>query len=107
MPFAPFGYGFQTGAIDAETTFAPKAYRAGTQRMQPENLPHTKGLVELVWACTKRKSAVLGQVALAWLMAQAPWIMPIPGSTQMPHMVENGGGAPLRGENSGKLACRS
>jgi aryl-alcohol dehydrogenase-like predicted oxidoreductase len=96
VPFAPFGYGFQTGAIDAETTFTPKAYRAGTQRMQPEDLPHTKGLVELVWACTKRKSAVLGQVALAWLMAQAPWIVPIPGSTQMPHMVENGGAAAAR-----------
>jgi aryl-alcohol dehydrogenase-like predicted oxidoreductase len=96
VPFAPLGYGFLTGAIDAATTFAPKDYRAGTPRMSPENLPHNMALVALVRSWAERKSATPAQVALAWLMAQAPWIVPIPGSTQMPHMLENIGAAGVR-----------
>jgi aryl-alcohol dehydrogenase-like predicted oxidoreductase len=96
VPFAPLGYGFLTGAIDAETTFAPKDYRAGTPRMSPENLPHNMALVELVRSWAERKSATPAQVALAWLMAQASWIVPIPGTTQMPHMLENAGAAAVR-----------
>jgi aryl-alcohol dehydrogenase-like predicted oxidoreductase len=96
VPFAPLGYGFMTGAIDAETSFAPKDYRAGTARMAPENLPHNLALVELARSWARRKSATPGQVALAWLMAQAPWIVPIPGSTQMPHMLENVGALGVR-----------
>jgi aryl-alcohol dehydrogenase-like predicted oxidoreductase len=96
VPFAPLGYGFLTGAIDAKTTFAPGDYRAGTERMSPENLPHNMALVQLVRVWAERKSATPGQVALAWLMAQAPWIVPIPGSTQMPHMIENTGAGAVR-----------
>ncbi len=96
VPFAPLGYGFLTGAIDATTTFAPGDYRANTARMSPENLPHNMALVELTRSWAGRKSATPGQVALAWLMAQAPWIVPIPGSTQMPHMLENVGAAAVR-----------
>jgi aryl-alcohol dehydrogenase-like predicted oxidoreductase len=96
VPFAPLGYGFMTGAIDAATTFAPTDYRAGTARMSQENLPHNLTLVELARSWAARKSATPGQVALAWLMAQAPWIVPIPGSTQMHHMLENVGAAALR-----------
>jgi aryl-alcohol dehydrogenase-like predicted oxidoreductase len=96
VPFAPLGYGFMTGAIDAATTFAPTDYRAGTPRMSPENLPHNMALVALARSWAERKSATPGQVALAWLMAQAPWIVPIPGSTQMPHMLENIGAASVR-----------
>jgi aryl-alcohol dehydrogenase-like predicted oxidoreductase len=96
VPFAPLGYGFLTGAIDATTTFAPGDYRANTARMSPENLPHNMALVELVRSWAGRKSAAPGQVALAWLMAQAPWIVPIPGSTQMPHMLGNVGAAAVR-----------
>jgi aryl-alcohol dehydrogenase-like predicted oxidoreductase len=96
VPFAPLAYGFMTGAIDADTTFAPKDYRAGTPRMSPENLPHNLALVELARSWAERKSATPGQVALAWLMAQAPWIVPIPGTTQMPHMLENVGAMAVR-----------
>jgi aryl-alcohol dehydrogenase-like predicted oxidoreductase len=96
VPFAPLGYGFLTGAIDAATTFAPSDYRAGTPRMSQENLPHNMALVDLVRSWAERKSAAPGQVALAWLMAQAPWIVPIPGSTQMHHMLENIGAPRVR-----------
>ena len=96
VPFAPLGYGFMTGAIDADTSFAPKDYRAGTARMSAENLPHNLALVELARSWGERKSATPGQVALAWLMAQAPWIVPIPGTTQMPHMLENAGATQVR-----------
>jgi aryl-alcohol dehydrogenase-like predicted oxidoreductase len=96
VPFAPLGYAFLTGAIDADTTFAPKDYRAGTPRMSPENLPHNMALVRLVRSWAERKRATPGQIALAWLMAQAPWIVPIPGTTQMPHMLENVGAMAVR-----------
>ena len=96
VPFAPLGYGFLTGAIDAETTFAPKDYRAGTERMSPENLPHNMALVALVKSWAARKRAAPGQIALAWLMAQEPWIVPIPGTTQVHHALENAGAASVR-----------
>lgn len=93
VPFAPLGYGFLTGAIDQSTTFAPGDYRAGTPRMAPENLPANMALVRLVQDWAERKGARPGQIALAWLSAQAPWVVPIPGTTQMAHLVENIGGA--------------
>jgi aryl-alcohol dehydrogenase-like predicted oxidoreductase len=89
VPFSPLGYGFLTGAIDAATTFAPGDFRANTTRMSPENLPANLALVDLVRSWAERKEVAPGQIALAWLMAQEPWIVPIPGSTQMPHMLEN------------------
>jgi aryl-alcohol dehydrogenase-like predicted oxidoreductase len=91
VPFSPLGYGFLTGAIDGVTTFAPGDFRAMTTRMDPENREANLALVALVRAWGERKRAAPGQIALAWLMAQAPWIVPIPGSTQMPHMLENVG----------------
>lgn len=103
VPFAPLGYGFLTGAIDAETSFAPKDYRAGTPRMSPENLPHNMALVALVKNWAQRKRATPGQIALAWLMAQEPWIVPIPGTTQMHHALENAG-APAVQFTPGELA---
>jgi aryl-alcohol dehydrogenase-like predicted oxidoreductase len=89
VPFSPLGYGFLTGAIDAGTTFASGDFRANTTRMSPENLPANLALVDLVRSWATRKNAAPGQIALAWLMAQEPWIVPIPGSTQMVHMLEN------------------
>ena len=62
-------------------------------RFSPENLPHNLALVELVKSWAERKQAMPGQIALAWLMAQKPWIVPIPGTTQMAHMIENTGAA--------------
>lgn len=93
VPFAPLGYGFLAGAIDAQTTFAKGDFRSGTTRMSPANLPHNLKLVELVKSWATRKQTTPARIALAWLLAQKPWIVPIPGTTQMPHMIENIGAA--------------
>jgi aryl-alcohol dehydrogenase-like predicted oxidoreductase len=89
VPWSPLGVAFLTGAIDANTRFAPGDIRAIESRFAPENLPHNLALVVLVKSWAERKRATPAQIALAWLMAQKPWIVPIPGSTQMPHMLEN------------------
>ncbi|MBD6618776.1 aldo/keto reductase [Komarekiella sp. 'clone 1'] len=89
VPWSPLGVGFLTDAIDANTRFAPGDIRGVESRFSPENLPHNLALVELVKRWSVRKQATPAQIALAWLMAQKPWIVPIPGTTQMPHMIEN------------------
>ncbi|RUT14486.1 aldehyde oxidase [Chroococcidiopsis cubana SAG 39.79] len=89
VPWSPLGVGFLTGAIDAQTRFAPGDIRGVESRFSPENLPHNLALVDLVKTWAVRKQATPAQVALAWLLAQKPWIVPIPGTTQMPHMIEN------------------
>lgn len=80
-----------TGWIDATTRFSPSDLRAATPRFSPENLPANMKLVDLIKTWAVRKQAVPSQIALAWLMAQKPWIVPIPGTTVMSHMVENSG----------------
>lgn len=89
VPFAPLGYGFLTGAVDMETTFAPSDFRALTSRMDPENREANMALVDLARDWAARKGAKPGQIALAWLMAQDPSIVPIPGTTQVPHLRAN------------------
>lgn len=89
VPFAPLGYGFLTGAIDAVTSFAPGDFRAMTTRMDPENRAANMAFVELVRDWAERKQAKPGQIALAWLLAQGDNIVPIPGTTQMPHLHTN------------------
>jgi aryl-alcohol dehydrogenase-like predicted oxidoreductase len=96
VPWSPLGVGFLTGAIDARTRFAEGDIRRVESRFSPENLPHNLALVELVRNWAERKQATPAQIALAWLMAQKPWIVPIPGTTQMPHMLENIGAASIR-----------
>jgi aryl-alcohol dehydrogenase-like predicted oxidoreductase len=96
VPFAPLGYGFLTGAIDMFTSFAPGDFRAGTSRMDAENRQANMAFVELVQNWAERKNAAPGQIALAWLMAQSPSIVPIPGTTQMPHLEENIGATEVR-----------
>jgi aryl-alcohol dehydrogenase-like predicted oxidoreductase len=91
VPWSPLGVGFLTGAIDANTRFADGDFRKLESRFSPENLPHNLGLVALVKSWAERKQATPAQIALAWLMAQKPWIVPIPGTTQMSHMLENVG----------------
>lgn len=95
VPWSPLGVGFLTGAIDAKTRFAEGDIRRVESRLSPENLPHNLALVDLVKSWAKRKQAMPGQIALAWLMAQKPWIVPIPGTTQMAHMLENIGGVSI------------
>ena len=96
VPWSPLGYGFLTGAIDAETSFAKGDFRSGTSRMNPANRRHNLALVKLVRSWAKRKEAQPAQIALAWLMAQRAWIVPIPGSTQMAHTLENIGATAVR-----------
>jgi aryl-alcohol dehydrogenase-like predicted oxidoreductase len=94
--WSPLGVGFLTGAIDANTRFAPGDIRAGESRFSPENLPNNLGLVELVKKWATQKGATAAQISLAWLLGQKPWIVPIPGTTQMAHMLENNGADNVR-----------
>ncbi len=89
VPWSPLAVGFLTGAIDARTRFAQGDFRGLTPRFAPENLPHNLALVALVKDWAARKSTSPARIALAWLMAQKPWVVPIPGSTQMAHMLDN------------------
>ena len=96
VPWSPLGVGFLTGAIDARTRFAEGDIRKIEGRFSAENLPHNLALVELAKSWAERKQATAAQIALAWLMAQKPWIVPIPGTTQMPHLLENIGAASVQ-----------
>ena len=94
--WSPLGVGFLTGAIDANTRFAQGDIRGVESRFSPENLPQNLALVDLVKSWAARKQATLAQISLAWLLAQKPWIVPIPGTTQMAHMLENIGADDVR-----------
>jgi len=94
--WSPLGVGFLTGAIDARTRFAEGDIRQVEGRFSAQNLPHNLALVDLAKQWGERKQATPGQIALAWLLAQKPWIVPIPGTTQMAHMLENSAAAQLR-----------
>jgi aryl-alcohol dehydrogenase-like predicted oxidoreductase len=96
VPWWPLDCQLLTGWIDANTRFAPGDLRAATPRFAPENLAQNMKLVDLVKTWATRKKATPAQIALAWLIAQKPWIVPIPGTTVMQHMVENAGAADVR-----------
>lgn len=96
VPWSPLGVQFLTGWIDANTRFAPGDIRGIESRFSPENLPHNLGLVALIKRWAQQKNASPAQIALAWLLAQQPWIVPIPGTTQMAHLLENNGGDHVR-----------
>lgn len=96
VPWSPLGVGFLTGAIDASTRFAPGDIRGAESRFAPEHLPHNLQLVTLLTRWAERKQATPAQIALAWLLAQRPWIVPIPGTTRMSHMIENTRAADVR-----------
>ena len=94
--WSPLGVGFLTGAIDAQTAFAPGDIRGGETRFSRENVAANLALVTLLKTWGARKQATPAQIALAWLVAQKPWIVPIPGTTQMAHMVQNAGAMAIR-----------
>ena len=96
VPWWPLDCQLLTGWIDANTRFAPGDLRAATPRFSPENLTHNMQLIDLIKTWAGRKRATPAQIALAWLMAQKPWIVPIPGTTVMAHMLENSGAAAVR-----------
>src|SRR5215207_6768614 len=96
VPWSPLGVAFLAGAVDAKTRFAAGDIRGVEPRFSPEHLPHNLALMDVVKRWAERKQATPAQVALAWLMAQKPWIVPIPGTTQMAHMLDNSGADAVR-----------
>jgi aryl-alcohol dehydrogenase-like predicted oxidoreductase len=95
VPFSPLGKGFLTGKIDATTSFDAGDFRNTVPRFSPENRQANQAVVDLVKAIANEKGATPAQVALAWLIAQRPWIVPIPGTTKLHRLEENLGGARL------------
>jgi aryl-alcohol dehydrogenase-like predicted oxidoreductase len=93
VPYSPLGKGFLTGAIDENTTFAGNDFRSGLPRFAPEARKANQAFVDLLAEIGNRKSATPAQVALAWLLAQKPWIVPIPGTTKLHRLEENIGAA--------------
>jgi aryl-alcohol dehydrogenase-like predicted oxidoreductase len=89
VPFSPLGAGFLTGQIDENTTFDPIDFRNIVPRFSPEARKANMALVDLVKAVAEHKGATPAQVALAWLLAQKPWIVPIPGTTKLHRLEEN------------------
>ena len=96
VPWSPLGVQFLTGWISKDTRFAPGDIRGIETRFSPENLPHNLQLVELVQQWAARKGAAPGQIALAWLLSQKPWIVPIPGTTNEAHMLQNTAASAIR-----------
>jgi aryl-alcohol dehydrogenase-like predicted oxidoreductase len=95
VPFSPLGKGFLTGKIDETTTFDPRDFRNTVPRFSPENRKANQAIVTLVGRIAAEKRATPAQVALAWVLAQKPWIVPIPGTTKVHRLDENLGGASL------------
>jgi aryl-alcohol dehydrogenase-like predicted oxidoreductase len=93
VPYSPLGKGFLTGKIDETTTFDSSDFRNTVPRFTVENRKANQALVELLGEIGKRKQATPAQIALAWLLAQKPWIVPIPGTTKLPRLDENIGAA--------------
>jgi len=95
VPFSPLGRGFLTGKLDESTTFDSTDFRSGLPRFTPENRKANRALVDRMAEIGKRKQATPAQIALAWILAQKPWIVPIPGTTKLHRLDENIGAASL------------
>lgn len=93
VPFSPLGKGFLTGKINENTTFDKQDFRNIVPRFSEENRKTNQHLVDLLGQITKEKNATSAQIALAWLLAQKPWIVPIPGTTKLHRLEENLGAA--------------
>ena len=93
VPFSPLGKGFLTGTVSADATFAPDEIRARVPRFEAENLAANQALVDHVRQLADSRGATAGQVALAWLLAQHPFIVPIPGTRRRERIDENAGAA--------------
>ncbi len=89
VPFSPLGKGFLTGKIDANTKFDSTDFRNTVPRFSPENLKANLALVAVIRSFAEKKKATPAQIALAWLLAKKPWIVPIPGTTKLPRLEEN------------------
>jgi aryl-alcohol dehydrogenase-like predicted oxidoreductase len=95
VPFSPLGKGFLTGKIDAETKFDSTDFRNTVPRFSAENRKSNQALVDLITGFAEKKNATPAQIALAWLLAKKPWIVPIPGTTKLSRLEENLGGAAI------------
>ena len=95
VPFSPLGKGFLTGAINAQTTFGADDFRSKVPRFASEAIEANEKLVSLLAALAAEKNVTPAQIALAWLLAQKPWIVPIPGTTKLHRLTENLGAAEL------------
>jgi aryl-alcohol dehydrogenase-like predicted oxidoreductase len=93
VPYSPLGKGFLTGAMNEKTTFDSSDFRSGLPRFTPEALKANQALIQLLGSIAERKKATPAQIALAWLLAQRPWIIPIPGTTKLNRLEENIGAA--------------
>jgi aryl-alcohol dehydrogenase-like predicted oxidoreductase len=89
VPYSPLGRGFLTGKIDANTKFDSADFRSGLPRFTPKALKENQALIDLLASIAKRKNATPAQIALAWLLAQKSWIVPIPGTTKLNRLEEN------------------
>ena len=89
MPFSPLGRGFLTGQIDERTTFDRADFRNALPRFTAENRKANQDVVDLLRQTAERKRATPAQIALAWILAQRPWIVPIPGTTKIARLEEN------------------
>jgi aryl-alcohol dehydrogenase-like predicted oxidoreductase len=95
VPYSPLGKGFLTGKIDETAKFDSSDFRSTLPRFTPEALKANQGLIDLLGSIGKRKKATPAQIALAWLLAQKPWIVPIPGTTKLNRLDENIGAVSL------------
>ncbi len=95
VPFSPLGKGFLTGAINAATKFDPTDFRNIVPRFSEDNRKANQKLVDLLSTIATNKNASPAQIALGWLLAQKPWIVPIPGTTKLHRLTENAGGASI------------
>jgi aryl-alcohol dehydrogenase-like predicted oxidoreductase len=96
VPFSPLGKGFLTGAINESTTFDKSDYRNTVPRFSEENRKANQALVDVLGQIAAEKNATPAQIALAWLLAQKPWIVPIPGTTKLHRLEENAGAAGIQ-----------
>jgi aryl-alcohol dehydrogenase-like predicted oxidoreductase len=96
VPFSPLGKGFLTGKIDESTKFDSTDFRAIVPRFSEENRKANEALVAVVAEFAQKKRATPAQIALAWLLAKKPWIVPIPGTTKLSRLEENLGGASIQ-----------
>ena len=95
VPYSPLGRGFLTGKLDAKAPFSTNDFRSTLPRFTPEARAANQAIVDLLASIGKEKKATPAQIALAWLLAQKPWIVPIPGTTKLSRLEENLGAVDL------------
>jgi aryl-alcohol dehydrogenase-like predicted oxidoreductase len=93
VPYSPLGKGFLTGTMNENTKLASNDFRSILPRFTPEAMKANQALVDLLGRIAKKKNATLAQIAIAWLLGQKPWIVPIPGTTKLHRLEENLGAA--------------